>query len=110
MVIHISDLVPVNIKASNIFSKPLVVGLLQLVKDRAEELKRKAETEGSQVRPKKAKQPLKVFRDGVGKYLNLQEVAPPAAPTGSKTTKGQEVPAKKVKKDGKFGFGGFDNW
>lgn len=73
-------------------------------------MKRKAETEGSQVRPKKAKQPLKVFRDGVGKYLNLQEVAPPAASTSSKAAKTQEAPAKKVKKEGKFGFGGFDNW
>lgn len=82
--------------------------LFQLIKDRAEELKRKAEAEGSQVRPKKAKQPLKVFRDGVGKYLNLQEVAPPA--TTTKTAKTQEPPAKKVKTDKKFGFGGFDNW
>lgn len=80
--------------------------MLQLIKDRAVELKRKAETEDSQIRPKKAKQPLKVFRDGVGKYLNLQELST----TNSKTSKTQEVLAKKVKKDGKYNFGGFDNW
>lgn len=60
----------------------------------------------SGIKPKKAnKQPLKVFRDGVGKYLNLQEHS-----STSKTTKGQEVPAKKAKKDSKYNFGSFDAW
>lgn len=78
----------------------------QLAKERAEELKRKAETEGASVRPKKAKQPLKVFRDGVGKYLNLQE----ASTTSKVQGKPQDVPAKKPKKEGGYGFKGFDNW
>ncbi|KAH9629415.1 hypothetical protein HF086_013329 [Spodoptera exigua] len=96
------------IEVAQVFVDPFAEAEEQLVKDRAEELKRKAEEEGSQVRPKKAKQPLKVFRDGVGKYLKLQEVAPPA--TSSKPTKTQEPPAKKVKNDKKYGFGAFDNW
>lgn len=56
------------------------------------------------MRPKKAQQPLKVFRTGVGKYLNLQELS-----TSKLQAKTQEVPAKKPKKEG-GGFGGFDNW
>lgn len=73
--------------------------------ERTEELKRKAEAEGPGVKPKKAStQPLKVFREGVGKYLNLQETA-----TTSKS-KTQEVPAKKSKKDTKYNFGSFDAW
>lgn len=77
-----------------------------MVIERAEELKRKAETEGPGVKPKKAaSQPLKVFRNGVGKYLNLQETA-----STSKVVKKDEVPAKKQKKDPNYKFGGFDSW
>lgn len=79
--------------------------LFQLIKERAEELKRQ-EAEGPGARPKKAsKQPLKVFRDGVGKYLNLNEHS-----TEPKPAKNQEVPSKKTKKDGKYNFGSFDSW
>lgn len=68
-------------------------------------MKRKAEAEGPGVKPKKAStQPLKVFREGVGKYLNLQELG-----TTTKT-KPQEVPTKKPKKDPKYNFGSFDSW
>ena len=58
------------------------------------------------MKPKKAnKQPLTVFRDGVGKYLNLQEHS-----STSKTKNPQEVPTKKAKKDSKYNFGTFDAW
>lgn len=74
-----------------------------MVIERAEELKRKAEMEGAGVKPKKAStQPLKVFRDGVGKYLSLQP-----AP---KATKNEEVPAKKTKTNSKYKFGSFYSW
>lgn len=77
--------------------------LLQIAAERAEEIKKQAE---SGVKPKKAnKQPLKVFRDGVGKYLNLQELS-----STSKASKGQEVPTKKAKKDANYNFGSFDAW
>lgn len=70
------------------------------------ELKRRAEEEGPGVKPKKAvQQPLKVFRDGVGKYLNLQGSA-----SSSKVVKSDELPAKKPKKDSKYGFGSFSAW
>lgn len=79
---------------------------MQLTKERAEELKRQAEENGPGVKPKKAtKQPLKVFREGVGKYLNLQ-----VASTSGKSTKNEEVPAKKPKKGKNFDFGSFDSW
>lgn len=69
-----------------------------------EELKRQAEAEGPGVKPKKASsQPLKVFRSGVGKYLDLQE-------STSKPAKTQEVPAKKPKKNKDYKFGSFDAW
>lgn len=68
-----------------------------------EELKRQAEARPG-VKPKKASsQPLKVFRSGVGKYLDLQE-------STSKTAKTQEVPTKKMKKDKVYKFGSFDSW
>lgn len=76
----------------------------QLVAERAAELKRQAEEEGPGVKPKKAvKQPLKVFREGVGKYLNLEELST------NKANKSQE-PAKKLKKDNNYKFGSFESW
>lgn len=53
---------------------------------------------------KASKQPLKVFRDGVGKYLNLNENS-----TETKA-KNKDVPSKKTKKEGKYNFGSFDSW
>lgn len=71
--------------------------------ERAEELKRQAEENSAGIKPKKAtKQPLKVFREGVGKYLNL-----PAS--NNKSQKNEAVPTKKAKK-GNYEFGGFDSW
>lgn len=94
------------IEVAQVFVDPFAEAEEELVKERAEELKRKAESEDANIRPKKAKQPLKVFRDGVGKYLNLQELSA----TGKPQAKTQEVPAKKPKKEGNYGFGGFNNW
>nr|XP_013190079.1 unnamed protein product [Amyelois transitella] len=93
------------IDVAQVFVDPFAEAEEQLAVERAQELKRKAEEEPG-VKPKKAsKQPLKVFREGVGKYLNLQET-----PVTNKPAKTQEVPAKKPKKDTKYGFGGFDSW
>ncbi|XP_045491534.1 RING-type E3 ubiquitin-protein ligase PPIL2 [Colias croceus] len=94
------------IEVAQVFVDPFAEAEEQLVIERAEELKRQAEAESQGIKPKKAnKQPLKVFREGVGKYLNLQELTEP-----NKGTKSQEVPAKKTKKDNKGGFGSFDSW
>ncbi|KAG7306915.1 hypothetical protein JYU34_007022 [Plutella xylostella] len=91
------------IEAAQVFVDPFVEAEEQLVIERAEELKRKAESEG--VKPKKASaQPLTVFRSGVGKYLNLQSSA-----TTSKPAKTEEVPAKKAK-NANYKFGSFDAW
>ncbi|KAL4711120.1 hypothetical protein ACJJTC_009491 [Scirpophaga incertulas] len=88
---------------AQVFVDPFAEAKEQLAAERAEELKRKSE--GSGVKPKKAtKQPLKIFRDGVGKYLNLQEVS------NSKKDKSEEVPSKKSKKDANYNFGSFDSW
>ncbi|CAH2217332.1 jg5642 [Pararge aegeria aegeria] len=93
-------------EVAQVFVDPFAEAEEQLIAERAEELKRKAEAEGPGVKPKKAsKQPLKVFRDGVGKYLNLQEVT-----TTSKTPKNQETLAKKSKKDNNYNFGSFSSW
>ncbi|VVC95358.1 unnamed protein product [Leptidea sinapis] len=92
------------IEAAQVFVDPFAEAEEQLLAERAEELKKQAEAESKGIKPKKANnQPLKVFRDGVGKYLNLQEL------TNNKTTN-KEVPAKKVKKDTKSGFGSFESW
>ncbi|CAK1552585.1 unnamed protein product [Leptosia nina] len=94
------------IEVAQVFVDPFADAEEQLAAERVQELKRQAEAESQGVKPKKAatKQPLKVFRQGVGKYLNLTEV-----PESNKNTKAQ-VPSKKVKKESKNGFGSFDSW
>ncbi|XP_028028823.1 RING-type E3 ubiquitin-protein ligase PPIL2 [Bombyx mandarina] len=90
------------IEAAQVFVDPFAEAEEELAKERAAELKRKAEEKDPGVRPKKATQPLKVFREGVGKYLNLQE-------STTKPGKDQEIPTKKPKKD-VTSFGNFDTW
>ncbi|CAH2074542.1 unnamed protein product, partial [Iphiclides podalirius] len=94
------------IEVAQVFVDPFIEAEEQLVAERAEELKRKAEADRPSTNLKKAnKQPLKIFREGVGKYLNLQEHS-----TGTKSTKPQEFPAKKPKKDSDYKFGSFESW
>ncbi|XP_013789836.1 peptidyl-prolyl cis-trans isomerase-like 2, partial [Limulus polyphemus] len=74
----------------------------QLAKERAEEYKKKEEEKKATTTNKKSIQ-LKVFREGVGKYLNLEE------------SKGKEKdlptpPLKKKKKVVAGGFGNFSSW
>lgn len=90
------------IEVAQVFVDPFAEAEEQIAAERAEELKKQAQ---SGVKPKKAnKQPLTVFRNGVGKYLNLQEHS------STSKTKNQEVPTKKAKKDNKYNFGTFDAW
>ncbi|XP_047527968.1 RING-type E3 ubiquitin-protein ligase PPIL2 [Vanessa atalanta] len=94
------------IEVAQVFVDPFAEAEEQLALERAEEMKKRAAEQELGVKPKKGStQPLKVFRDGVGKYLNLQE-----EPSTSKPSVNQEVPAKKAKKDGKYNFGTFESW
>ncbi|XP_047988392.1 RING-type E3 ubiquitin-protein ligase PPIL2 [Leguminivora glycinivorella] len=91
------------IEAAQVFVDPFAEAEEQLMEERAAELKKQSEESGPGVKPKKAStQPLKVFRTGVGKYLNLE-------PSSSKP-KPDETPAKKPKKEGNYKFGSFDAW
>ncbi|XP_063531302.1 RING-type E3 ubiquitin-protein ligase PPIL2 [Cydia strobilella] len=91
------------IEAAQVFVDPFAEAEEQLMEERAAELKKHAEEAGSGVKPKKANtQPLKIFRTGVGKYLNLEPSSSKARP--------DETPAKKTKKEGNYKFGSFDAW
>ncbi|GBP26172.1 Peptidyl-prolyl cis-trans isomerase-like 2 [Eumeta japonica] len=94
------------IEGAQVFVDPFAEAAEQLANERLEELKRKAEAEDPGIKPKKASnQPLKVFREGVGKYLNLQELT-----NVNKGNKNEEVPTKKSKKETNYKFGSFDSW
>ncbi|XP_072943579.1 RING-type E3 ubiquitin-protein ligase PPIL2 [Epargyreus clarus] len=93
------------IEVAQVFVDPFLEAEEQLAAERAEELKKQSEAEKQENKQKRVSKQLKVFRDGVGKYLNIQEHS-----LGSKAAKTNEVPVKKPRKDAKSGFGSFDSW
>lgn len=88
------------VQKAQIFVDPFAEADEQLAKERADELARAAKAEQEKV-PKPRKQPLTVFRSGVGKYLNLKEPAP--------STSNEAGPSKK-RKEKPGNFGSFSNW
>lgn len=91
------------IETSQVFVNPFAEALEQLAKEREEEAASKEETVKKAEQEKRMKEPLKVYREGVGKYLKLQAaVKKPETPLPA----GQA--AKKKKLGG--GFGNFSSW
>ena len=90
----------------------------QLAKERAEELERiqrEAEAKRDKTAGKKSSQPLKVFRSGVGKYLDtsVTKVLPAQASgetPGTSGTTNDALKAKKRKVASSDGFGNFSSW
>ncbi|ALC42528.1 CG7747 [Drosophila busckii] len=88
------------IESSQVFVNPFEEAVEQLAKERAEEAISKQQEATKLEQQKRANQPLKVYRDGVGKYLKLN------APQKTETTTASV--AKKKKLAG--GFGDFSSW
>ncbi|KAH8401626.1 hypothetical protein KR009_006926, partial [Drosophila setifemur] len=88
------------IETSQVFVNPFAEAIEQLAKEREEEAASKEETVKKAEQQKRMKEPLKVYRDGVGKYLKLQMAA--------KKTE-MDASAVKKKKLGS-GFGDFSSW
>lgn len=91
----------------HVFVDPFVEADEQLAKEREDELERQRKVVEDEIKRKQQKnQPLKVYRDGIGKYLNIG---------GSSTPKEENVEelslAKKQKrKDASYKFDNFSSW
>jgi len=59
-------------KHKYVFVNPFQEALEQLAKERAEEAQKQAEAVVEAKKQRKRNEPLKVYREGVAKYLNLQ--------------------------------------
>ncbi|KAH8319614.1 hypothetical protein KR074_002354 [Drosophila pseudoananassae] len=91
------------IENSQVFVNPFAEAAEQLAKERAEEAASKEETVKKAEQQKRLKEPLKVYREGVGKYLKLQ--------TASKKPEVHVATAPPVKKKKlSSGFGDFSSW
>lgn len=91
------------IESSQVFVNPFAEAAEQLAKEREEEAAGMEEIVKKEEQQKRMKEPLKVYREGVGKYLKLQTVAKkPEAPL----TSAQAAKKKKLAN----GFGDFSSW
>lgn len=104
----------IRIESAHIFVDPFQEADEQLAKERAEELEKQQKAAADEQKRKERAQPLKVFRSGVGKYLNTtaiktsgQQDAQAAASTAANVS---EPTIKKKKPNSNYGFGNFGSW
>lgn len=94
------------IEKSQVFVDPYQEADEQLAKERAEEAAKVERTIQDEKKQKQRNQPLKVFRQGIGKYLNTAAVSAEVAGT----SEASEPVVKKKKDNPKSGFGNFSSW
>lgn len=96
------------IEKAHIFVDPYQEADEMLVKERADELEKQQKEAAQEAKRKERAQPLKVFRSGVGKYLNTTEIK--STTTIPATTSGTGPVVKKKKPNTGYGFGNFGSW
>lgn len=102
----------IKVKSVHIFVDPFQEADEQLANDRAEEIEKQQKAAAEELKRKQRNQPLKVFRTGIGKYLNTGANAldePSTSAAATEVAKDESV-AKKKKTEAKFGFGNFNGW
>ncbi|XP_030378297.1 RING-type E3 ubiquitin-protein ligase PPIL2 [Scaptodrosophila lebanonensis] len=95
----IEDIIIENVQ---VFVNPFEEAVAQLAKEREDEAAAKQETVANAEKQKRLKEPLKVYREGVGKYLKLSGPKKPELEVASQ-------PASKKKKITND-FGNFSSW
>lgn len=93
------------IEKAQIFVDPYQEADDQLAAERAEEMKKKSQEAEQNKSERDSKQPLKVFRSGVGKYLDLGNNSTSSIKTGQ-----LEEPVAKKKKEVGYEFKNFSSW
>lgn len=95
------------IESAQVFVDPFKEALEELEKERAAEVEKQAQVAAEVKKQKRLNEPLKVYRQGVGKYLNLKEVKANSTPD---TSGKNDATKKKQKSLGKASFGDFSGW
>lgn len=92
------------LQKTQVFVDPFQEAEEQLAKERADEAAKQVQEVAAAATKKRLNQPLKVYREGVGKYLDINALK------GKVAAKETEVPAKKMKTAAKATFGNFSSW
>lgn len=96
------------VEKAHIFVDPFQEADEMLAKERADEVEKQQKAITDEKKRKERTQPLKVFRTGIGKYLNTTTVQP--STPGQPTTSTSEPTAKRNKPSSAHGFGNFGSW
>lgn len=97
------------LESAQVFVDPFKEAEEQLIKERAEEIEKQQQQMNEEKKQKRLKEPLKVFREGVGKYLNLQALKQTIKEDSKPVTSLAAGPIRK-KASSKAGFGDFSSW
>lgn len=107
----------IRIENVHIFVDPFQEADEQLINDRAEEIEKQQKAVSDELKRKQRNQPLKVFRSGIGKYMNTGTGGSDQPSTSSSATTATTLAAtkdesiiRKRKVDNKYGFGNFSAW
>lgn len=96
------------IESVQVYVDPFKEAEEQLASERADEADRKEQEKNAEQTKKRLKEPLKVYREGVGKYLNIQAVKQTQKEENSTTTLfGGHIRKKAA---AKTGFNDFSSW
>lgn len=98
------------IKTAQVFVDPFHEAEEQLALERTEELERQRKEGLEQQKKKQANQTLKVYRQGVGKYLRSTVIKDTNNEQGTSSASSSSGPVIKKKKPVKGGFGDFSSW
>lgn len=102
------------IEKVHIFVDPFQEADEMLAKERADDIEKQQKAVAEEKKRKERAQPLKVFRSGVGKYLNTtSEATSTSTSTSSErsaTVTTSEPATKKKKPTNSYGFGNFGSW
>lgn len=104
-------IVDILIQKAHVFVDPFQEAAEQLANERAEEAKRKVQEEESIAKKRRQSQPMKIFRQGVGKYLDLNHVK--EKNTSEEVIKDTNISAasgSKGKRQISESFGDFSSW
>ncbi|KAI8118107.1 hypothetical protein FF38_05791 [Lucilia cuprina] len=99
----------ITIESAQVFVDPFKEAEEQLIKERAEEVEKQQQEINEEKKQKRLKEPLKVYREGVGKYLNIQALKQTIKEDTTATTTLAAGPIRK-KASSKAGFGDFSSW
>lgn len=99
----------IKLESVHIFVDPFQEADEQLAADRAEEIEKQQKAVADEQKRKQRSQPLKVFRTGIGKYLNTGVDTSEQPMTSAAIAKDEPI-TKKKKTETKSGFGNFSAW